>query len=135
MIIQTQQQRDNTLDALNNMWPSVPEENVALRLSFWRESRSRAKKPDCNTIACFGGWCAVWPAFQTQGVSVHPAYGSPTTPGNIYFPHEVAKALFGDVSIFNSRGLHLADDNFTGSDHALVTNRLKELLNNSKVRS
>ena len=57
MIKVTQLQRDNALDALNNMWPSVPPENVVDRLCTWRLDEF-GTQPDCGTAACFGGWCA-----------------------------------------------------------------------------
>jgi len=33
--------------------------------------------------------------------------------------------LFGDEDMFRSRGSHPADEGFTGSDHALVMNRIR----------
>ncbi len=128
MIQVTRQQRDNALDALNNMWPSVPPENVAIQLRKWREDDT-ATMPDCGTVACFGGWCAWWPAFRAQGVvAVGP--GAPS-----HFPSgdSVAHVLFGDYRIFYRRYHHESDSMFKGTDHELVTRRLKWLIKNSEV--
>jgi len=131
MIIQTKQQRENTLEALNVMWPSVPAKNVVERLKRWRDDADPEAAPDCGSIACFGGWCAWWPSFVSQGITVS-MLGAPNFAGSVYGADTL---LFGDRCIFNSRGDHGADAHFTGTDHELVTHRLQWLLENSKVSS
>ena len=127
MIQVTQQQRDNALDALNNMWPSVPPENVYPGLNAWVRD---AGQPNCGTVACFGGWCAWWPAFRDQGVVASASSGAPTILGRHF---GVASDLFGNYDLFHPRGEHEADMGFEGNDHELVTHRLKWLIENSEV--
>lgn len=127
----TQQQRDNALEALNVMWPSVPPENVFPDLEFWRETYGYAK-PSCKTIACFGGWCAWWPAFRRQGVRA-ASCGAPTDRTGRASANEIGDQLFGDKAVFNVAGPHKADKGFKGTDHELVTNRLRWLIENSTV--
>lgn len=123
----TQQQRDNALEALNVMWPSVPSKNVVRGLQTWREDDEGAA-PDCGTVACFGGWCAWWPTFRRQGVRTN-SYGAPTHRRLL----DVSEFLFGDGDLFNVRSFHRADWIFNGTDHALVSNRLRWLIKNSTV--
>jgi len=136
----TAQQRANALDALNNMWPSVPSKNVHKRLGWWRADTHRHgqvnvnvtsgnTKPDCGTVCCFGGWCAWWPAFQAQGVYADKS-GYPKIAG---VDHNTDFVLFGSGSMFSPRDYHDADEGFKGSDHKLVTRRLKWLIKNSEV--
>ncbi len=128
-IQQTPQQRANTLDALHNMWPSVPERNVSPGLKEYRHGEIKNTNPDCDTIACFSGWCALWPPFVAQGIA-------PTVIGSAY---HVASGGDGMLFLFGFSGLLLRrssitiDAGFTGTDHACVTNRLKWLLENSEV--
>jgi hypothetical protein len=140
---QTQQQRANTLDALNNMWPSVPYENVAEKLMYWRTWKEFGNVPDCGSVACFGGWCAWWPAFRAQGV-IMGAYGSPRLKNeqdyNNYddYDHEIdtrhiCMKLFGVMALFNARDYFIADRNFKGTDHELVLHRLQWVLDNTQV--
>lgn len=138
MIKVTKQQRDNLLDAMNNMWPSIPPENVTEKLSRWLHRISiedGTTSPTCETIACFGGWCAWWPAFRAQGV--HADWrGAPQMPGiNTIESNEsaVCQHLFGYPNLFNMRGHESGDSAFKGNDHALVTRRMEVLLNNSRV--
>lgn len=124
----TQQQRDNQLEARDVMWPSVPEANVDKGLSSWGYF-SRQGPPTCGTIACFGGWVEAWPPFREQlGLDYR------STPG-----WSRLRSLFSsgegkhDDAIFNSRRGHPADDGFEGTDHALVTNRLNWIIDNTVV--
>lgn len=123
-------QRANALEALNVMWPSVPEENVIERLSNWRLNEMLVKPPTCGTIACFGGWSEWWPPFRKQ-LGLAPDFG------DAYWG--AVSGLFGPSdhpyidSLLFARGGHVADEGFTGNDHALVTNRLKWLIANSEV--
>lgn len=125
----TQQQRDNALDALHNMWPSVPAKNVARELGAWRVGPAH-EAPDCGSVACFGGWCSWWPAFVAQGVVRSPMGCARMLDGSF-----AARSLFGDQDLFNCRDGHNADAGFKGSDHKLVTHRLKWLITNSEVIS
>jgi hypothetical protein len=121
----TAQQRANALEALNVMWPSVPERNVYPNLSEWRLD-SCYNQAHCGTVACFGGWCEVWPNFRQQaGLSYK----------NIWDSWERLAALFSrnGENLFAPRGGHPADAGFSGTDHALVTNRLNWLIANSEV--
>lgn len=130
MIIQTKQQRKNTLEALNVMWPSVPARNVSPDLVDFRKNDEETP-PDCKTIACFGGWCAWWPGFVRQGVSVGDG-GKPVIIGSVW-ASDAAQFLFGCANLFSGRGGVICDDDFHGSNHRLVTRRLQWLLENSRV--
>jgi len=129
----TQQQRDNLLDALNVMWPSVPPDNVAPNLYTFIEG-GYEKDIDCGTVACFGGWCSVWPNYKKQGAFLSTG-GIPRYQGAAGrdFGTGVARLLFGDM-VFNIRGDHCVDIGFKGTDHDLITKRLQWLLDNSVVR-
>lgn len=137
MIKVTAQQRANLLDALNVMWPSVPKKNVYPNLDNWRVDRETTP-PTCGTVACFGGWCAWWPAFKKQGVRVTDG-GAPRLMGDgqsFDKPSRVSQRLFGDDGLFACRDYgHDADPDEMAriSPHALVTRRLKWLLANSEV--
>lgn len=121
-IVQTAQQRANTLEALNVMWPSIRPVEVTKKLEGWR----------CGSTACFGGWCAVWPKFQAQGLSPG-AEGIPMLDGAINV--DADDVLFGDRNLFNSRDCHPADEDCDDeTDHELVTHRLQWLLENSEVK-
>lgn len=127
----TQQQRDNLLEALNVMWPSVPKRNVARNLGYWRTG-GETHPPDCHTIACFGGWCAWWPTFRAQGVCANWD-GRPSLSG-CDSANDVSRALFGYDYLFAPRGVTLdVGSNPNGTDHALVTHRLRRLLEMSHV--
>lgn len=129
-IIQTKQQRENTLDALNVMWPSVPPKNVFPELGGWRMNSGK-ETIDCGTIACFGGWCACWPNFKRQNVKANPV-GAPWMP-NCFCPDDVSERIFGLDLLFAPRATIHLDKGFTGTDHELVTHRLQWLLENSEV--
>lgn len=136
----TRKQRENLLDAMNVMWPSVPEANVYPKLDYWRRIVALSDKyqapdsePTCNTVACFGGWCTWWPAFQEQGIKVSPNGAPQTQEGDNFLL--VSRLLFGHDRMFHPRGDHPADGPFMGTDHQLVTRRLRWLLRNSEVIS
>lgn len=125
----TRLQRANALDALHNMWPSVPPKNVIKRLSWWTQFPSKAQA-DCGTVACFGGWCAHWPNFKAQGVSVG-VNGAPVMQ-NI---NNVSEKLFGNRILFMQRLISEEIGKLaTLTDHELVSHRLRELIKNSTVR-
>lgn len=130
-IKQTPQQRANTLDALNNLWPSVPPENVIRNLNAWRKDCT-GQPPDCGTVACFGGWCAWWPAFRAQGVIAGGGGGPLLTDRSPSF--YVSDHLFGAGLLFTRRGGMECDDPFD-TDHECVTRRLQWLLENSEVEA
>lgn len=126
----TQQQRDNLLEALNVMWPSVPPENVPAGLSVFRQDFDYGA-PNCGTVACFGGWCAWWPSFRAQGVWAGDV-GRPEMEAG--FPGDVSELLFGHAMMFKARGhAGMMDVGFRGTDHELVIHRLNWLLENSEV--
>lgn len=144
----TQQQRDNAVEALTTMWPSVPPENVSERLSSWRNPNrpmEAREPPTCGSAACFGGWCAWWPTFRAQGVRAQRSGFPIGAPCNINgrgdharSPTGVSELLFGCHDMFYARDSARADRAFTkkgGSDHELVTHRLQWLIENSEVVS
>lgn len=123
----TPQQIKNLKDALV-WWKTVPKKNVDL--SSWRDNGTPPYT--CNTICCFGGWCAVYPALVAQGVQVDPDCGDPFMwgeDGYRVYSSAVAQKLFGDWGMFCSRGMHQADPE-KGSDHRAVTARIKAALAN-----
>jgi hypothetical protein len=127
----TEQQRINVEDALYNMWPSVPKENVYPGLVWWNsgslDSKDNLTPPTCNTLACFGGWCGWWPNFVAQGVTT-TFHGAPKINDEVNY--QVAGVLFGDTALFKPRQQHPADSQmpYGISDHKMITNRLKWLL-------
>ena len=133
MINVTQLQRSNILSA-REMWLTVPEANVIEGLKSWRKDVAIAHTaPTCDTLACFGGWCAWWPEFRAQGVVVN-TFGSPRIHSlkDLFVDEE----LFGSRIMFNLRGLHVADKNKSKakwSDWRIVLNRIDHLIKNSVV--
>lgn len=132
----TPQQRANALEALNVFWPSVKPEQVADRLRFWREDEDEQvdyldQPPGCGTVACFGGWLEWHTPFRAQ-------LGLAPDKGEADF--EDLCGLFGTsgssewLNIFAERGrLFPADEGFDGTDHELVSHRLRWLIENSEV--
>lgn len=116
----TPQQIKNLRDALV-WWKTVPKENV--NLDTWRDSGTPPYT--CNTIACFGGWCAVQPLLVAQGV-FPDGNGIPQMEG-INWPANVALRIFGDYFLFSAHGCHPADGD-TRSHHKCVTKRIKAAL-------
>jgi hypothetical protein len=112
-VSKTAQQIKNLEDALV-WWQTVPEANVYRGLAWYTVGDT--SETSCKTVACFGGWCARWPGLIAQGLSLDKR-GSPRGPG----PSD----LFGEKVLWSSRGSCAADAGFTGSDHALVTNRIR----------
>lgn len=129
----TAQQRANAIEARDVMWPSVPPENVISGLYWWRDGIGAHQKPDCGTVACFGGWCAWWPSFRRQGVVADPSGAAVVDSGDGSSVRFADKHLFGDDHVFDPRRSHPADKEFVGTDHALVLNRLNWLIENSEV--
>jgi hypothetical protein len=130
----TAQQRTNAIEARDVMWPSVPPENVYENLLHFGNGFGDVmpEKVDCKTVACFGGWCAIWPEFARQGMVV--VRGIPCFGG--HFGVDAAIGLFG-AGIFAVRGRFQHDDRFQLggwiTDHELVTRRLNWLIENSEV--
>lgn len=114
--MKTEQQMKNLREALV-WWQTVPEANVATNLRSYTEGNHN--RTDCGTVACFGGWCARWPGLVAQGLRLD-SLGCPA--GNA--PQQ-AETLFGDADMWRARSSHRADQHFQGSDHALVTNRIR----------
>lgn len=119
----TATQYDNLKTALYEMWPSVPEKNVYPGLEFWTSEENR--QPDCKTLACFGGWCAVWPTFVNQGVLLAPT-GAPLM--GYLWGSDVSKKLFGHTRLFDTMGYPE-----TGNPHSVVLKRLQVALENSVI--
>lgn len=125
-----QQQLENCIVALWR-WAETKPHKVVDRLGSWR----------CGTQACFGGFVAVWPEFQAQGVRAatpRMRYEFGVTPGapiiarNGVFAseHDVADRLFGERQLFGSRGYvrigKFDDAGHQGvTDHQLVARRLE----------
>ena len=117
-----EQQLKNTKIALRR-WMEVPPENVIPGLHKW--TSEHYKNPDCGTLACFGGWLSVMPEFVKMGVK-RTVIGSPYM-DKVYpmeYPYSNArllgKYLFGNSTIFNSRGRERTKI----TDHQAVQNRL-----------
>lgn len=142
----TARQRANAIEARDIMWPSVPPENVYPKLGWYRKDPGVPthnsigirgneiyilKPPSCETLACFSGWCAWWPPYHRQGVQ-SSIVGSAVIPENnssLYATY----TLFGDCDLSSCRDGHVADREFKGTDHELVTHRLNWLIKNSEV--
>ena len=150
-IVVTEVQRANILSA-KEMWLTVPLKNVAYSLDKWNslfvfdqehskhdDHEQQSLTPDCNTICCFGGWCAHWPPFQEQGVYAGWA-GQPVIKGKgVRFADQ---ELFGVHQMFFGRGEHEAERILNANDSAayyktsdwqLVMNRIDWLIANSVV--
>lgn len=131
MSAKTRKQLKNIREALV-WWQTVPEENVYPYLNNWTSMYdlkgrdvSNRQATTCNTIACFGGWACRHPSLIAQGAIINE-YGWPEMKRGRYVEeYGVAKRLFGDSELFKWRGQHEADKGFEGTDHALVTNRLR----------
>jgi len=126
----TPKQIENIREAIK-MWETVPPENVAPGLRFWRHDGalrdSHKEAPNCGTVACFGGWCAWWPAFLAHGIEAWaggiPRLGPLTSVAT-------SLELFGKADMFNARDFNSMDRGMPAraTDHAIVMNRLKKLL-------
>ncbi len=126
----TKQQIENIKEAIE-MWKTVPSKNVSQGLNDWRYEYNKKDlmvPATCNTVACFGGWCAHWPKFQAQGVGLTKT-GAPTMDHGTQTACTVAERLFGDYTLFDVRGYHRFDirSGFQ-SDHDVVMSRLTSLL-------
>ena len=134
MIKVSKLQRSNILSA-KKMWNSVPEANVMPYLLNWRSFSDEHKNlsPTCNTIACFGGWCAYWPKFQAQGLYGGNG-GGPVFYGNDSM-YETSAHLFGCSNMFVSRGFNNSDmgSDPATSDWQVVMDRIDHLIQNSTV--
>ena len=136
MIEVTQLQRDN-LAIAKARWSTIPQRNVSTDLMTWRYRTlidSHNKPPTCDTIACFGGWCAWIPEFMEQGVKAR-TNGSPYLEGSSRESSEdVSEALFGDRYMFSFRGDYkIDDDREYNSDWQIVMNRIDYLRYSSEV--
>ena len=137
MITITQLQRDNLLEA-KKMWLTVPEANVSYRLSAWRISPDKNSAPDCNTISCFGGWCAWYPAFRDQGLKASIVGGPEfaTRTSDVIASYDASYRLFGLYEMFVSRGAVrnrgiFCSETEAGSDWQIVMNRIDSALANT----
>ena len=144
MIEVTQLQRDNILSA-KAMWLKIPAKNVVPDLCTWRalSEKNKFKAPDCDTVACFGGWCAWNPEFIAQGIQTS-AGGAPffNDQKHLQQGEEVCYRLFGDVALFAARSTNPVDKSTARrnakaykamSDWQLVMNRIDHLIANSIV--
>ena len=134
-ILVTQQQRNNALEALHIMMPSIPEGDVVKNLEHWAYG-DLAKGIGCGTLACFGGFCAAYLPFIEQGAYVD-SYGVTRVLDEVSVG-KVSDVLFGDRSMFSCRSDSPLDfDNlgvsFKGTDHELICHRLRKLIKTSKI--
>lgn len=139
----TAQQRANAIEARDLMVPSIPAENLAPNLSYWgstgrREEVIRTRKA-CGAVACFGGWCTIWPSFREQGVTTaYAGSWEPALKGDPYASAgEVSFRLFGDSALFCPRLSRAVGDSITerGSETKIILRRLNKLIKNSKVQA
>lgn len=136
----TAQQRHNAKAALHDMWPSIPSKNISLR---WYLTAGVPNEPSTDTVACFGTWCAMWPAFAAQGLrvaarpSVPTLHGMPLLKGasskrlSWQSASRVCRMLFGCDDLFAPRAC--GDAEYGMSDKRAVASRLRALLKNSTV--
>lgn len=138
MIAVSQLQRFNAEFVRDSMWPSVPPKRVICKLARFRGRLNngnpddytsdpvKIKEIDCKTIACFGGWVALNPYFQSLGVR-SDQYGAPYMQ-DILHAAQVSGELFGDYNLFNRRSYEER-----GSDHTVVMKRIKKLIDETYV--
>lgn len=120
----TAEQRKNVLTFLAR-WATIPPENVAHHLADWqRNCMAVVQTPNCGTIACAGGWMALMPEFQAQGVRPSNC-GSPTIAGDSLLAAGIAERFFGDFDLFRARGWVGGE---YGTDHEVVQARFERLL-------
>jgi hypothetical protein len=109
------------------MWKTIPDKNIYPGLKQWAIKKST--NPDCNTIACFGGWCVYMPKFKELGL-YFDSHGYPTInllckfskkPYTVWC-NSLSYFLFGSISMFDSR-----EDNLdkSVSDYEIVKLRLE----------
>lgn len=144
MILQTPQQRANTLYTLNVMWPKIPKDRIVYDLNDWVDRDvggdpmpEVGADPQCGSPACFGGWCTRDPFFAAQGLR-RDSDGVPQLQGREGMG--CAFILFGDREVFAPLGSNHADQQVLDEnpdmdrpEHAVVENRLRWLLANSEV--
>lgn len=112
------------------MMQDIPARHVTKQLSDWRKGDAEdVQELKCGTAACFGGWVALHPYFQKQGIRAEMWSGSPysyRTPFSGAF--DCSEMLFGEPFMFNSR------EDFEGSpadsDKTIVLQRIKNALKN-----
>ena len=127
---QTERQRANTIEALTVMMPSIPVANIFPKLASWIDGEGEI--PHCGTVACFGGWCAIYPPFVAQGVGRCRQDGQPFLLKRGYSTTEVSQHLFGNPNMFRMRGFFVHELD-SGTDHAIIMHRLQWLLDTSEV--
>jgi hypothetical protein len=117
--IKLHQQLENVILA-QEMWATIPKKNVYL--NAWQQAKI-VDTPSCGTIACFGGWCALYPAFRAKGVYIDPLGGMPMLDkeDNTLVAEEVARELFGDYDLFD----HAYNSINTNNHHGEVSRRLR----------
>ena len=141
----TAQQRANALEALNVFWPTIKPEQVFDRLLRWRSDEGPEgegcdgvdaefdRPPVCGTVACFGGWLEWYAPFRAQ-LGLAPDKGEVDI--------DTLHSLFGTTYSRDSDKLNIfavlndgfaADIGFEGTDHELVSHRLRWLIENSEV--
>lgn len=104
-----EQQIENLLVA-QVMMQSLRPERFVNGLALWSEfngttwsdvaTEKQLVENRCGAAACFGGWVAVEPHFQKQGVTRN-IEGAPVMRG-MCWSSDVAKKLFGEETLFDS---------------------------------
>lgn len=80
----------------------LPNRKFTYSLNLSANDAMLEKGPNhCGSAACFGGWVAVHPHFQAQGVRARKDDGSPMCRG-LFSSLEISQRLFGDSSMFKS---------------------------------
>jgi hypothetical protein len=110
------------------MMRDVPPEQVDL--GEWSDTNETAigapvtwgDQLTCGGVACMGGWCALWPGFQSQGVYPLPGSGEPWVEAGNLTGSSVAQFLFGDDAIFECAWSKERHDH--GDDYSIAMARL-----------
>ena len=151
MIEVSKRQRANAIEA-KAMWLTIPEDRVVPGLDKWQRKTYKKDQngiKQCKTLACFGGWCAVHPAFEAQGIrlsssGIGPVYDGPETFKDGIQIFDVDQILFGMEYMFVARGIHdaeyfaeLQDSEAyeARSDWQIVMDRIDWLIENTVVRA
>lgn len=127
-MLSKEKQIENLLVA-QAMFQDIPARN--LNLGWWSNQELRTAVIEgsdpihaCGSTACFGGWVALHPHFQKQGVRGDNWCGSPKMSG-VSDPGRVALHLFGNEMMFS--GGHWASGGGT-TDRKEVFARIKYAL-------
>lgn len=105
-----------------------------VRLSSWCVNpHYRPSEHGCGSVACLGGWVAVMPYFEAQGVFRQDS-GAPFGLGG--GSAAVALALFGDEELFSVRrwAVEYGENDLEKSDQWVAKNRLLRVIDNCEKK-